>query len=180
AVAVSAAHGLDWAMIAKALSTFKGLWRRFERVGRMQNTRALVISDYAHHPTAIKETLLAASQFYPRARLVVVFQPHHVDRTIKLFDEFVASLIPAPVLIVNEIYQVSGREDGSENMSSEKLVAEIKKHSAQDKPIFYAGDLQSSYELVEKIAKPRDVILVMGAGDIDKVARKLVNPNTNL
>lgn len=181
AIAVSVIHGISWEVIAKSLGSFKGIWRRFELVGRMTSSRALVVSDYAHHPTAVKETLLAAKQFYPRARLMVVFQPHHIDRTIKLFDEFVTSLTPAPVLIVNEIYQVAGREEESlAKMSSEKLVAEIKKRSAQDKPIFFTPDLEATYNEIEKIAKPKDVILIMGAGDIDKVARKLVNPNTNL
>jgi UDP-N-acetylmuramate--alanine ligase len=181
AIAVSVTHGISWEVITKSLGSFKGIWRRFERVGRMSSSRALVVSDYAHHPTAVKETLLAAKQFYPRSRLVVVFQPHHIDRTIKLFDDFVTSLTPAPVLIVNEIYQVAGREEESlVEMSSQKLVDEIKKHSAQDKQIFYAADLEVTYNEIEKIAKPKDVILIMGAGDIDKVARKSVNQNTNL
>ncbi len=96
-------------VIKNVLKNFKGIWRRFEKIGEKNN--AIIISDYAHTPTAIQGTIQAAKDFYPNRRIVVAFQPHHRDRTKKLFNDFVKSFDQADLLILFEIFDVEGRED---------------------------------------------------------------------
>ena len=160
---------------AKALGEFKGSWRRFELLGGLKGCKdVLVISDYAHHPKALKGVLKAAKEFYPERRLVAVFQPHHYDRTFKLFNEFKESFHGADLVIVNEIYDVAGREkDGERQVSSADLVEAIKK-AIPAKEVVYSADLNETGEIIKKEVKAGDLVLMIGAGDIDELARKLI------
>ena len=162
-------------VIGKALADFPNCWRRFEVLGPMKNQpETLVVSDYAHHPTAIKGLLKAAREFYPGKRLVAVFQPHHYDRTAKLFDGFVKSFHDFDLLIINQIYDVAGRQkDGQRNISSEDLAREIKKRQP-GKKIIYSTNLRETKNLILNNAQKGDLILVIGAGDIDEVAKEIV------
>ncbi len=158
------------AIIKTVLDDFKGIWRRFEKVGeysprRWRGKRASIFSDYAHHPTAIKETLKAAKEFYPRKRLIVVYQPHHFDRTKRLFKEFTESFDRADLVILNEIYDVPGRETIKE-VSSRDLVQELKKRKI--KAIFTQNLKETKNALLSNIKKG-DLVLIMGAGDIYKL-----------
>jgi len=154
--------------VKQALSEFKGIWRRFEVI---KNEKYTVISDYAHHPTAIQETIKAVREFLPGRRVVVVFQPHQRDRTKKLFDDFVKSFDLADVVIVPEIYDVAGREEG-QSISSKDLVEKIKQNDPK-KQIEYAEDLMEARVKVKSIIQDEDVVLVMGAGDIYKLASEI-------
>jgi len=173
ASAVAFDIGMESVSIQRVLDNFGGTWRRFEKVGEIDN--AVVFSDYAHHPTAIRGTLLGIRQFFPNKKILAVFQPHHQNRTIKLFDDFAMSFLEADEVIVSEIYHVCGREgEGEEDkISSEKLVAAIKEHNP-GKEILYAENIKVAERLARERSKDFDIILVMGAGDIDEVARKLV------
>ena len=175
AIAVARHFGIKESVIKKTLAEFPNCWRRFEILGPMKNKKnTLVISDYAHHPTAIKGVLKAAKEFYPKKRLLAVFQPHHYDRMAKLFDEFVKSFDFADLLIVSEIYDVAGRQkDGSRTVSSRDLVAAIQKYQPQ-KEVIYSASLEETGEMILKKVKDNDLILIVGAGDIDEVARKLI------
>ncbi|MBU4332134.1 UDP-N-acetylmuramate--L-alanine ligase [Patescibacteria group bacterium] len=170
--------GISNEIIKKSLENFKGTWRRFERVGECRG--ALVISDYAHHPTAVAGTIKATREFYPGRRLIAVFQPHQHNRTRKLFDDFVSVLAKskADVIIVSEIYDVAGRtSDKDKKVSSKELAQETrnkKQEIKDDANVLYAKDLKETRSMILHYIKPEDVVLVMGAGDIDQVARKLV------
>ena len=154
--------------IKKSLSNYAGIWRRFEIKGKYKN--ALVISDYAHHPTAVKATIKAARQFYPKKRIFTVFQPHQHNRTKKLYKDFLNSFDDADVVILSEIFDVAGREEGTDqNVSSLDLVNDINSDS-----IFYAKNLKETRKLIDEKIKPDDILLIMGAGDIYKVADELV------
>ena len=92
----------------------------------------------------------------------------------KLFDEFVKSFDFADLLIVSEIYDVAGRQkDGSRTVSSRDLVAAIQKYQPQ-KEVIYSASLEETGEMILKKVKDNDLILIVGAGDIDEVARKLI------
>jgi UDP-N-acetylmuramate--alanine ligase len=132
-----------------------------------------VISDYAHHPAGVEGTIRAAKEFFPGKKVLTVFQPHHRNRTKALFGQFVESLIDADYVILPEIFDVAGREHGEE-ISSQDLVAELTK---QKEGAEYASDLNQAAELIKAKIKDFDVVLCMGAGDIDLMARKLVNGN---
>jgi UDP-N-acetylmuramate--alanine ligase len=164
--------------IKKVLKDFYGIWRRFQIVKPIFKNvpNVIYVSDYAHHPTAIKETIKGALDFYPNRRILVVFQPHHQNRTKKLFNQFVESFDLADLVIVSEIYKVFGREDKRDfDISSKDLVKAILKRIKMNKKIrlkkvFYAKNLKEVKKKLKKIVQPKDLVLIMGAGDIYKLA----------
>ncbi|NQV90211.1 UDP-N-acetylmuramate--L-alanine ligase [Candidatus Uhrbacteria bacterium] len=162
--------GVPFETCRRALKMFPGIWRRFERVGVWHG--ADVISDYGHHPSAITQTIQATREFFPGRRVVLCYQPHQHDRTKKLFDEFVESLPLADVLIVSEIYDVAGRNE-EHDVSSSDLVKAIQQNDPA-KNVRFAKDLQEADSKLREQVQSGDVILIMGAGDIDDLARKLV------
>lgn len=179
ATALCLSLGISFETIKETLAEFKGIWRRFEIVGKIKSkdwpdeNAPVVISDYGHHPTAVAGTLQATREFYPGKRIMAVFQPHQHNRTKKLFDSFVRSLAGADVLILPEIYDVPGREESEDqDVSSKDLVAAVKEKGLVP-DARYGGNLEETEALVRSIAQTGDVILIMGAGDIDKVARTL-------
>jgi UDP-N-acetylmuramate--alanine ligase len=162
--------------IASALADFPGCWRRFERVG--ETNGALVISDYGHHPTEIAATLKAARQSYPDRRIVLCFEPHQHNRTKHLFRSFIPAFNDADVLIISKIYDVPGRESAEDaDISSSDLTRAVAEHDVERgvaREIIEAKDVLDAESVIRRIIKDGDIILVMGAGTIDQVARKLV------
>jgi UDP-N-acetylmuramate--alanine ligase len=159
--------GVPVAVIKKTLAEFKGTWRRFEKVGELNGK--IIISDYAHHPAGVAGTIQAAREFYPGKKILTVFQPHHRNRTQKLFAEFISALEGAEMVILPEIFDVTGREHGEE-ISSKQLVDEL---NTRNTPAIFAQDLAQAGELIKTEAAKFDIILMMGAGDIDRLAREL-------
>ncbi|TET83830.1 MAG: UDP-N-acetylmuramate--L-alanine ligase [Candidatus Nealsonbacteria bacterium] len=154
----------------KALSEYRGSWRRFEiKKFKIPDSRfkILVISDYAHHPTEIKVTLEAAREKFTRKKIWCVFQPHQYQRTFYLFKDFVKAFSKAPIdkLIITDIYDVAGREKGKikEKISSEKLIEAINKPWAIYLP------KEEIVRYLKKNLKGREVVIIMGAGDIYKL-----------
>lgn len=166
AITVADVLEADINRIFKALPEFRGSWRRFEHVGTFKGSD--VYSDYAHHPTAITATLKGFREFYPDKKLFVVFQPHSFDRTEKLFDGFTRSFADADTLVLTEVYDVAGR-DMARNVTSKDIFDKMKKKNA-----YYAPTLDDAQELIEKHLTPNDILVIMGAGDIDSLARSLV------
>ena len=158
--------GIDSGAITETLNKFKGTWRRFEIVGKCQG--AIIISDYAHHPEAIAATVAAARQKYPGKRLIALFQPHQRSRTKKLFAEFVAALTGLENLILAEIYDVPGREKESIRISSRQLANALPGSR-------YAADIEAAAKILLSAIKPGDIVLIMGAGDVDKIARNIAS-----
>ncbi len=192
AIAAGLHLGIDAEKIKKSLADFGGIWRRFEVKGEYKN--AVVISDYAHHPTAVRSTIEAAREFYPGKRILAVFQPHQHNRTKRLYQDFLKSFNSADILILAEIFDVAGREEEKDqNVSSKGMVKDIKsvvlrerseskdpadnkiKKSVSLQPdnIFYAASLAETRKLIDEKIKPGDILLIMGAGDIYKVADDL-------
>jgi len=163
----ASALGVKSEIINKTLTDFKGIWRRFEKVGELNG--ALIFSDYAHHPTAIKKTIQAAKQYYPKRNIVVVFQPHHYHRTKTLFNEFVSCFDQANFVILNQVYDVPGRETVKE-VDSQDLVKEIKKRGV--KAVFSKSISESKKTLLSNV-NSKDLVLIMGAGDIYRLSTTL-------
>ncbi len=178
ATALCLSLGMSFETIQESLSDFLGIWRRFERAGVlpgswMEDNAPIIVSDYAHHPTSVAGTIKAAREFYPNKKLVVVFQPHQHNRTKKLFNDFAQSFAGADVLILSEIYDVPGREeDKDQDISSKDLVAAVKEKGLVP-DCRYGGGLEETEKIIRAIAQAGDIILIMGAGTIDKVARQL-------
>lgn len=160
-------------VIQKTLANFRGVWRRFQILGEYRG--ATVISDYAHHPTAVRSTISAAKDFYPKRRLITVFQPHQHSRTKKLFKKFVESFAAADFVILQEIFDVVGREaENDQNISSRDLVKVIEQRG---KYAFFANSPVETRRAIDELLEPNDVLLIMGAGDIYQLAENLFNGN---
>ena len=163
------------ASIVKALADFRGVWRRLEKVRDEQNL--VVYSDYGHHPTAVTKTLEAVKEFYPGRRIVLCFQPHHRNRTRHLFLEFVSCFDLADELILCEIYDVAGRNhEEDESVSSQDLVQAIQHHDADRgsaRKAIYAVHPAATLVEVQKLLRADDVVVVMGAGDLYKIAKEI-------
>ncbi len=158
--------GVPGASVSAGLNAFRGAARRFEVKGEYNG--ALVVDDYAHHPTEIAATLTAARSM-GFDRILLAFQPHTFTRTAALFDDFVSALRGADVLLVSEIY--AARETNATGMTSETLARALP--GAR-----YCPDLESVAETLAREARPGDIILTMGAGDIWKAGTRLLTRNT--
>jgi len=145
------------------LATFKGAGRRFEIKGTVNGTR--VIDDYGHHPTEIEVTLTAARRFAGDGRLIVVFQPHRYSRTKAFIENFAAALDLADEVIVLEIYAAS--EKPIAGISSAAIVERMK-HGK------FIPNFMAAVEAVVNSAKPGDVIITLGAGDVSSLAPIIV------
>jgi UDP-N-acetylmuramate--alanine ligase len=168
AVVVGRHLNIDEEVIKKSLHAFTGVWRRFEVIGEYKD--ATIISDYAHHPTAIHSTIKGAREFYPDRRIVVVFQPHQRSRTQNLFNDFVDSVSEADYAVIQEIYDVAGREEGVD-VSSQQIVHAL---SEKGKYAVFTDEVAATRKALDEAIEKNDVVLVMGAGSIYKLAEELV------
>ncbi|MDB5337413.1 MAG: Mur ligase middle domain protein, partial [Planctomycetaceae bacterium] len=156
--------GAGPAQIADGLERFRGIRRRFEVLGDINEVT--VVDDYAHHPTAIRATLQTAREEFGERRLVCVFQPHQVSRTVGLLGDFATSFAAAdevfivPVYGAREIYQ---KELLEVSARLAELIAE------QGVVARYSGSLDQTRASLDDTLRPRDVLLTLGAGDIDRI-----------
>ncbi|MDW7673619.1 MAG: UDP-N-acetylmuramate--L-alanine ligase [Bacillota bacterium] len=156
--------GLNLSEVVKALAIFKGVKRRFEKIGEVKG--AVVVDDYAHHPTEILATLAAAKKA-SEGRVVAIFQPHRYSRTKSLYKQFAQSFKDADVVIFDEIY--SAGEAPISNVSTGLIVAEM------DQPnIYYCNNKEEILQQLNQITQEGDLIITLGAGDVWKVAKELV------
>jgi|UniRef100_UPI00404B73D4 UDP-N-acetylmuramate--alanine ligase len=165
AAALAAGIVLDQAPaeMIDGLATFKGAGRRFEIKGTVNGIR--VIDDYGHHPTEIEVTLTAARRFAGEGRLIVVFQPHRYSRTKAFIDNFATTLDLADEVIVLEIYAAS--EKPIAGISSETIVEKMT-HGK------FIPNFIDAVDAVVKSAKPGDVVITLGAGDVSSLAPIIV------
>lgn len=159
--------GITLEEIESVLSNFSGTERRFQL--KIEVNGVKIIDDYAHHPSEIKATLLAAKNVKHK-RLVVIFQPHRYSRTKFLMDDFSVSLLGADYLILTDIYAAS--ESPIEGISSELLCSKIKEKSPQMEAVYLKKE--KIIEHILQIVKPGDLVLTLGAGDIGKLSDELV------
>ncbi len=166
AVAVSMELNIPFTTVAEAISEFSGVRRRFQRIGQVDDI--LIIDDYGHHPTEIRATLAAARSGFGR-RLVVAFQPHRYTRTQDLFDDFLTTFNEADKLLVTDIYAAS--ETPIEGVTARKLVDGIR--ACGHKDVTYLPTNEEVLETLLEIVQPGDLVMTMGAGNLNDVARKL-------
>lgn len=172
ALEAAALAGADPAAAAAAIATFAGAGRRFERLGRTASGAA-VVDDYAHHPTEVAATVDAARTVAGDGRVVAIFQPHLYSRTRALAREFGAALARADVAAVLDVYPSRERAEDFPGVSG-LLVAEAAADAAGGRPVLWLP----SFADVRRVLEPRlgrgDVVLVLGAGDVDALGRALV------
>lgn len=159
---------LDEIAIQSSLSDFRGAARRLERIGQWNG--ALVVSDYAHHPVEVHATLDAAKESWPDRRLHVVFQPHQAQRFHAYRDQFAPALDFADALYLLEIYRA--RDPQQLKASVEELVPELVERRPT-RLLKLVADFARGRQLLRENVQPEDVILFLGAGNVDRFARSL-------
>lgn len=163
AMAVAMKVGITPDVVKTALSNFSGTWRRFEYKGEVNG--APVYDDYGHHPTEITATVGGARELYPDKKLVLVYQPHMYSRTDALFDDFTAALGLADEIVLVPIY--AAREANESGVSSEKLAVAIGPKATA------VPSLNEAVQRLQGTVGADSVVLVMGAGDVTKIAQEL-------
>jgi UDP-N-acetylmuramate--alanine ligase len=164
--------GADEALAAQALSRFRGAGRRFQRLGASA-AGAVIYDDYAHHPSEIAATLDAARQVGEGGSLVAVFQPHLYSRTRALAREFGQALAIADVVVVLEIYPARERAEEHPGISG-LLVAEATTEAAPGRPVYWLPTFEAAERALATLLRARDICVVMGAGDVDELGRRLL------
>jgi UDP-N-acetylmuramate--alanine ligase len=166
ALAVACELGLDISKAARSLSSFTGVNRRFEIVGKKRGIT--VIDDYAHHPSEIRATLAAAKNC-GFVRIIAVFQPHLYTRTRDFMEGFAKSLSAADKVVVTEIYK--SREDKIPGVTSRTLADRIM--AAGNTNVRYIEKKEEAVDIILPELKSGDAVIVMGAGDIWETGRQI-------
>lgn len=177
AVAVATEEGINDEDILRALASFQGTGRRFECLGEFplglansKEDRVMLVDDCGHHPTEVGAALQAARDGWPDKRLVMIFQPHRYTRTRDLYDDFAHVLSQVDVLLMLDIYAAG--EMPIPGADSSALCRTIRTRSKLD-PIL-VSDADTVPEILDHLLQAGDLVLVQGAGNVSKIARKLV------
>lgn len=167
ALGVVAAIGGDPSRALPVLAGFRGVGRRFERLGEFGGVT--LVDDYAHHPTEIRATLEAARQAYPGRRLVAVFQPHLFTRTALHAEAMGLALVEADLIYVTEVY--AAREEPIPGVSGLQVAEAARKAGGE---AVYEAERGRLARRVRERLRPGDVVLTLGAGDITRLGRELM------
>jgi UDP-N-acetylmuramate: L-alanyl-gamma-D-glutamyl-meso-diaminopimelate ligase len=171
AVIISAdAWGIDRKAIADALSTFKSVSRRCEVRGEVNGVT--VIDDFAHHPTAVRETLIALRTKYPRRRIIAVFEPRSRTSCHATFqDAYVDAFLPADYVIVSRVYDAQRAAEMGGVLDITRMIENI---AAQNKPAFAITDVAEIVQRLATEARSDDVIAIMSNGAFGGIHEKLL------
>jgi UDP-N-acetylmuramate--alanine ligase len=164
ALAVGLHLGLPTAGLLAGLASFAGTGRRFELKGTVHGIR--VIDDYGHHPTEIRVTLDAARRYAGDGRLLVIFQPHRYSRTQAFMSEFASALSLADDVTLLEVYAAS--EKPIPGVSSEAIAQSMTNGK-------YVPNFVDATDAMIEMAKPGDVIMTLGAGDVSSLGPIIVD-----
>lgn len=179
AIAVANEIGVPDAAIVKALSEFKGVERRFQQYGeiRLSTQKSFtLVDDYGHHPAEMEATIKAARGAFPGHRLVVAFQPHRYTRTRDVFEGFTRVLSQADVLLLTEVYPAG--EEPIVAADSKSLARSIRVQGKVE-PI-YIEEVDDLPDAILNIVQDGDIVLVMGAGSVAKVAPHIAQMKNKL
>jgi len=168
ALAVVHALGADVQAGARALSEFRGVGRRFERLGEARGVT--IVDDYAHHPTEVAATLAAARQAFPGRRLIAVFQPHLFSRTALHGEALGKALAAADVVVVAPIY--AAREQPQAGVTHHLVVRGATRAGAATVAVRERAGLTNH---VVRAVRGGDVVFTLGAGDITRVGPELLD-----
>jgi len=168
-VALAAVHavGANVRTAAAALAEFRGVARRFERLGEVNGV--MVVDDYAHHPTEVAATLAGARQAFPDRRVVAVFQPHLYSRTAAHGTALGQALSAADVAVVAPIY--GAREAPMPGVTSDLVIDAARAAGTETVKVLDRAQLTDA---VAGVLKPGDLLLTMGAGDVTRVGPEIL------
>ena len=179
AIAVANEICVPDAAIVKALAEFKGVERRFQQFGNIRlsaHKSFSLIDDYGHHPAEMDATIKAARGAFPGRRLVVVFQPHRYTRTRDVFEDFTRVLSQADLLLLTEVYPAG--EEPIVAADSKSLARAIRVQGKVE-PI-YIEEVDDLADAVLGVVQDGDVVLVMGAGSVARVAPQIAQTGSKL
>lgn len=168
AVAMAREAGCSWDKIAQGLTTFPGIRRRFEI--RRESAGVTWIDDYAHHPSAVRTLIDAARDRYPGQRIWCIFQPHQVSRTRILANDFARALSAADEVSLLPVFGAREADSVAACELSAGIAAAV---NSAGIPATYLTSLDLLPDVVETRTLPGDVVLMVGAGDIDRVEHGL-------
>ena len=177
AIAACRESGIDLHFIKKGIENLQLPERRFDYKGLWKNR--LIVDDYAHHPSEVDAAISMASlmiktknNIFPisPSRLISVFQPHRFSRTKKFEKNFAKSLINSDLVFITPIY--SAGEDAIEGINHHSLAWQIKRLKP-NLEIYTPNNNQELIKLLKQKTKPKDLILLMGAGNINMISKKL-------
>jgi UDP-N-acetylmuramate--alanine ligase len=157
--------GADVESVLDGLAGFEGVRRRFEAVGTAAGVR--VFDDYAHHPTEVRATLEALRAVAGESRSIVVFQPHLYSRTKTFAREFGQALGVADVVFVLDVY--AAREQPMAGISGASVAEHV------EVPVYYVPDFSAVADRVAAAARPGDVVVTMGAGDVTLLGQEILS-----
>jgi UDP-N-acetylmuramate--alanine ligase len=167
ALAVGLGLGATVERMAPGIAEFRGVERRFQLLGEAGG--ALIVDDYAHHPTEVRATVQAARAAAPDRRLVVAFQPHLYSRTRDFAAEFGEALVAADVVFLVDVY--GAREGPIDGVSSALIAAQMAAHGRA--PVWQGPRSAVCAALVDAI-RDNDLVVTMGAGDVTRVGPELL------
>lgn len=171
AVALALQCGVPMSDCQRAIAQFCGMGRRFQIHGEYTNeagASAIVVEDYAHHPTEIAATIQAARASWPEQRVVLVFQPHRYSRTQRHYGDFVDVLSMADYVLLTDIYAAG--ELPIEGVSAQQLCQDLREQSV---PVRHIPDLHAMPAPFDQVACDGDVWLFVGAGSVGRHAQML-------
>ena len=169
AIAVGMELGIKFQDVRKALEAFCGVQRRFQVYG--EHSGILVVDDYAHNPAKVKAALHSARTGWKK-RVIAVFQPHRYTRTRFLYEEFLGVFDQADRLIVTDIYAAG--EEPIVGVKAENLADDIRNRGGHP-DVIHMKTLNEVVDYLEHNLKPGDLVLTLGAGDVNTVAQKLTD-----
>ena len=167
AITVGLELGVLFEKAKAGIEKFSGVYRRWEKKGEAQGIT--VYDDYAHHPTECKATLSGVKSGW-RRRVVCVFQPHLYSRTRDFYEEFGKAFLLSDVLVVTDVYPA--REEPIQGISGELITNAAKQYG--HKEVYYVPDKTNVPAFLQKIAKQKDIVITMGAGDIWKYGEEFL------
>ncbi len=170
AAAALFAAGLAFETIAEGVAAFGGVGRRMECIADRRGV--LVLDDYGHHPTEISAVIRAIRGRWPARRVVAVFQPHQASRTRALLDEFGTALAEADAVWLAPIYHARDSEEEKRRTTSVDVALRVERYGGSAQ-VFQGLDAIVSYAAANVCAG--DIVVTMGAGDVDRVARGLAD-----
>ena len=171
AISVAVELGVEEESIARALSRFEGVGRRFvaSELTDATGRRLLLVDDYGHHPRELAATLSAARAGWPGRRLVLVFQPHRYTRTQEQFEDFVDVLSTPDLLVLCDVYPAGEAPiPGADGRALSRAI----RTRGDLIPVFAQG-IEAVPALLTRLVRDGDMVLLMGAGDIGALAARL-------
>ncbi len=169
AIAAADHVGISQSVMAEALETFAGIRRRQEVRGVARGVT--VMDDFAHHPTAVRETIAAVRPFYPDGRLLAVFEPRTNTSMRNVFQDTYAGSFDAADLICIRQPPLLSKVPENIRFSSEKLVADLKQRG---KNAFYFPDTDAIVSWLVQETRPGDLVLIMSNGGFDNIHERLL------